>query len=110
LPTGIYEITDEPLHRDSFVLVREPLKRLVGLPGDHIRVAAEGTYINGRLIPNSAVPKGSPYLHYPYVTMTLVEDQYWLLGSNPLSWDSRYVGPFPATLVSTSVRPVWVNK
>jgi type IV secretory pathway protease TraF len=90
--------------------MREPLKRLVGLPGDHIRVTPEGTYVNDHLIPNSAVPAGSPYQHFPYMTFTLVEYQYWLLGNNPLSWDSRYVGPFPATLVSTSVRPVWVSK
>lgn len=110
LPTGIYEITDEPLYRGSFVLMREPLKQLVGIPGDNIRVAAEGTYVNGHLIPNSAVPPSSPYPHYPYTTFALVEGQYWLLGNNPLSWDSRYVGPFPAALVASSVKPVWVKK
>jgi type IV secretory pathway protease TraF len=33
--------------------------------------------------------------------------QYWLLGTSPDSWDSRYVGPVPIDLIDDTIRPVW---
>jgi type IV secretory pathway protease TraF len=36
-PLGLYRPTHEALKRNRLVLLRDPLKRLVGLPGDRIR-------------------------------------------------------------------------
>ena len=110
VPTGLYRITRRAPSRNALVLLKDPLKRLVGMPGDWIRMAPEGVYVNGRLIPKSAVPTGSPYPHYPYGTLRLAPDQYLVLGNHPLSWDSRYEGPIPGSLLATIVEPLWTNQ
>jgi type IV secretory pathway protease TraF len=45
------------------VALAMPLKQIAGMPGDIVSVTPQGSYINGRLIPNSAplLPR-----HYPY--------------------------------------------
>src|SRR5215469_17745170 len=104
-PVGLYHITSRPLTRNGLVLLRAPLKRLVGMPGDEIRMAPEGVYVNGQLVPDSAVPAGSPYPHYPYGTYKLAPDQYWAMGQHPLSFDGRYTGPLPSSVVASTVEP-----
>jgi type IV secretory pathway protease TraF len=104
-PIGLYHVTAKPLRRGALVLLRDPLKRLVGMPGDEIRMAPEGVYVNGHLIPDSAVPTGSPYPHYPYGTYKLTPDQYWAMGQHPLSFDGRYTGPLPSSVVASTVEP-----
>jgi type IV secretory pathway protease TraF len=108
-PVGLYRISSKSLSRNALVLLRNPLKQLVGLPGDEIRMAAEGIYVNGRLMPDSAVPAGSPYQHYPYGTYKLAPDQYWVMGQHPLSYDGRYEGPIPGSLLATTVEPFWTK-
>jgi len=108
-PTGLYRITSAAPGRNALVLLKDPLKRLVGLPGDAIRMAPEGVYVNGRLLPGSAVPPGSPYPHYAYGSFRLAPDQYLVLGDHPLSWDSRYTGPIPGSLISSTVEPFWTR-
>lgn len=104
-PLGFYRPTNEQLKRNRLVLLREPLKRLVGVPGDHIRTSPKGTYVNDKLVQNSGIPTDSPYRPYPYTTFVLEPYQYWTLGDNPLSWDSRYIGPVPDSLIASTVEP-----
>jgi type IV secretory pathway protease TraF len=95
--------------RGDYVLLAMPLKRIAGVPGDIVTVTAEGTYVNGRLIPNSA-PSAS-WRHYPYGTFKLGSDQLWVLGNHPLAYDSRYLGPVPASLINAIAEPLitWPN-
>src|SRR5208283_2676663 len=58
-PIGLYLRSPETPHRGSMVQLRPMMKHLAGLPGDTIRVTPEGSYINGRLWPNSAIPANS---------------------------------------------------
>jgi signal peptidase I len=109
-PVGLYRITSESLGRNALVLLKDPLKRVAGVPGDDVRMAPEGVYVNGRLIPESAVPADSPYTHYPYGTFKLAPDQYLVLGNHPLSWDSRYEGPIPSSLIASTVEPFWTRR
>ena len=109
-PAGLYRITTQPLARNALVLLKDPLKRLVGMPNDSIQVTAAGTYVNGKLVANSAVPKASPYPHYPYGTFMLGPDQYWVLGDNSLSYDSRYYGSIPRSLLASTVKPFWTKQ
>jgi type IV secretory pathway protease TraF len=108
-PVGLYRITGQPPARDALVLLKDPLKRVVGVPGDTIRTTAQGTWVNGRLIPNSSVPATAPYRPYPFGTLKLAPDQYWTLGQHPLSYDSRYAGPIPGSLIASRVEPVWTR-
>ena len=112
-PIGLYRPTHDAFKRGALVLLRDPLKRLVATPGDVIRTSPEGTYVDGQLIRNSSIPAGTPYRPYPFATFRLAPDQYWTLGDHPLSYDSRYYGPIPGSLVSSTAEPVWtqgVNK
>jgi signal peptidase I len=109
-PIGLYRISSKSLTRNALVLLKDPLKRLVGLPGDEIRMAPEGVYVNDQLIPKSAVPPGSPYPHYAYGTFRLAPDQYLVLGDHTRSWDSRYVGPVPSSLIASTVEPFWTQQ
>jgi type IV secretory pathway protease TraF len=105
-PLGWYQIMDRSLNRNSLVLLRNPLKRLVGVPGDTVQFTPEGVYVNGAVLPNSAVPAGSPYPPYHPGSYTLQADQYLVMGQNPLSWDSRYEGPIPGVLITSTVKPL----
>jgi type IV secretory pathway protease TraF len=95
--------------RGEYVLLAMPLKKIAGMPGDVVTVTAAGTYVNGHPIPNSAP---SPrWRHYPYGTFTLGPDQLWVIGNHPLAYDSRYLGPVPATLINAAAKPLitWPN-
>lgn len=71
------------------------IKRVVGLPGEHIEIRGFDIYINGNKIDN-------PYIIYntekpisePFDNIILEEDEYFLMGDNQaVSRDSRSYGP-----------------
>jgi signal peptidase I len=109
-PLGWYQVMDRSLARNSLVLLRNPLKRLVGVPGDTVRFTPEGVYVNDHYITHSKVPDGSPYKPYDYGTYKLEEDQYLVMGDNILSLDARYYGPIGGVLVAKSVVPIWTHR
>jgi type IV secretory pathway protease TraF len=107
-PTGLYlHVLGSPT-RGGMVVLRPLLKHVAAMPGDVVRVTPEGSYINGKLWPYSGVPVTPPYRPFPFGTYTLQLGQYWLLGSNPESWDSRYIGPIPVDLIAGPIRPIWM--
>jgi type IV secretory pathway protease TraF len=109
-PRGLYRITHSHLQRGTFVILKMPLKRIAGVAGDIVRVAPEGSYINGKLWPGSGVPRdvlANHWLeHYPFGTYTLKPGQLWVLSHNPLGWDSRYFGPIDQSLVNATAEPL----
>ena len=67
------------------------VKRLVGLPSDHVVITNGRLYINGNLL-------DEPYLNYTVTygntNLILDDDEYFVLGDNRmLSFDSRLAGP-----------------
>jgi signal peptidase I len=100
-------------HRWDLVAYRDPndphhpvhCKRLIGLPGDHLRFDNDQLFVNDLLtMPPSpllghlhASPPSIPPTQTRYhdgQTITLGPDQYFLLSTNPtLSPDSRLTGP-----------------
>lgn len=87
------------------------LKTVAAVPGNTVYVTRQGVFINGKLWPESKPlatdPKGRP-LHPDYGVHYLAPGQYWLMGKNPLSWDSRYWGPVRMNHIRRSLRPIWV--
>lgn len=80
------------------------IKRIVALPGDHVRMAGQRLYLNGREVLE-------PYAWQSPVAAELHElvpsGHVWVLGDNRLdSADSRTMGPVPLETIEARVR--WV--
>jgi signal peptidase I len=85
------------------------IKRLAGLPGDHLRIDAPFLYINGKKAegygfarvmeakpPYRGYGPGHDYLAEPNRSFTVPRDGYFALGDNSYnSYDSRYWGAVP---------------
>jgi signal peptidase I len=80
------------------------MKRVVGEPGDRLRIAEDGLYINDQQVVLSnafgkisyQLPPGPPN-SAPYTNLTVPAGQYFVLGDNSSnSLDSRYWGCVPA--------------
>jgi type IV secretory pathway protease TraF len=108
-PIGLYRVSFEPLTRGAYVILKSPIKRIAGAPGDTVRATPEGSYVNGKLWPLSAIPGDSTYPHYPFGVYTLQPGQLWILGSHPDSYDSRFFGPVTQTLVHSTAEPLWTK-
>jgi conjugative transfer signal peptidase TraF len=89
------------------------LKPIAAGVGDVVTVSPLGMSIDGRPIANSAQlardSQGRPLPAYPAGTYRVPTGKIWLVSPhNPRSFDSRYFGPVPTSLVRSTVRPVWV--
>lgn len=72
------------------------IKRVIGLPGDTIKVQDNAVYVNGTKLNEAYLPDGTE-TSLPlrgYGDVTLAADEYFLLGDNrSQSLDSRVFGP-----------------
>lgn len=78
------------------------VKRIVGLPGDRVRIERSGLYVNDHLVDQRFLHIDDP-VDMPECLVP--EGQYLVLGDNrPISCDSREFGMVPADLVKGLVR------
>lgn len=75
----------------------EYIKRVIGLPGDHIEVTAEGTvYRNNQKLDEEYLTNKYTSLGGAYFDVTVPKDCVYVMGDNRLySMDSRYFGCIP---------------
>ncbi len=77
------------------------IKRIIGLPGEEVRIDEEGNiYINGEILEENY---GKETIQDPGLaaqTIRLGEDEYWVMGDNRNhSSDSRVIGPVPRSRI-----------
>jgi signal peptidase I len=97
----VYRI--EPIQRGDIVVFRYPrdpqksfIKRVIGLAGDHVRIADGRVFVNGKLLEEDYVP-GAYEDGRSYPEVVVPPDSYFVLGDHrSLSNDSRDFGPVDA--------------
>jgi len=94
----------EPIAADGTVYT----KVVVGVPGDAVQIDPAGATINGRRLPFTAralkrLNTTGRALARQY---TLQEGQYFMAGTNPTAFDSRYYGPVDADQFIGPARPL----
>jgi signal peptidase I len=90
----------EPIERGDVVVFRYPrdpaksyIKRVVGMPGDSIRIDRGRVYVNGKKLPETYVPREFTDNH-SYSELTVPAHYYYVLGDHrSMSNDSREFGP-----------------
>lgn len=81
-----------PTYTDEFI------KRIIGLPGEEIKIEGGHVYVNGRQLEEQYLPEGTRVLPGKFSTegqtITVPEGSYYVLGDNrDHSLDSRNLGP-----------------
>jgi signal peptidase I len=88
------------VQRGDVVVLHYPLdprldyiKRVIGVPGDHIRIEGEAVYVNGLRLAEPYISQGDPASH---LEMLIGDGQCFVMGDNrPHSSDSRDFGLVP---------------
>ncbi len=92
----------ESIERGDIIVFRYPrdprksfIKRVIALPGDHVRIAAGRLYVNGERVMEPYVP-GEFQDARSYPDLEVPENTYFVLGDHrSMSNDSRDFGPVP---------------
>ncbi|HEV7404986.1 MAG TPA: signal peptidase I [Chthoniobacteraceae bacterium] len=104
----VFDTTDIPGLNAPGAPGQTYLKRLVGLPGETLRIADGQLYVDGQPMPmrnkegeiHYTNNSFATYLRKADDTFTVPADSYFVLGDNsPNSADSRYWGPLQKTAV-----------
>lgn len=100
----VYRI--EPIQRGDIVVFRYPrdpqksfIKRVIGVAGDHVRIADGRVFVNGKLLVEDYVPMAyEDGRSYPEIVVP--QDSYFVLGDHrSLSNDSRDFGPVDVSYI-----------
>ena len=89
------------------------MKPIVARDGDVVELSTAGVRVNGTLLRNSAPlardTSGRPLTPWPAGKYTVPPGAVWLVSDyHTRSFDSRYFGPVPTTLIKDHLRPLLV--
>jgi signal peptidase I len=89
--------------QDQTVLI----KRVIGLPGDRVTASGGRVYIDGELLVEPYLPRGTYTSSFGPVT--IASGHLWVMGDNRgNSEDSRFFGPIPGNaVVGRAIWKVW---
>ena len=83
------------------------VKRIIGLPGEHVKYIDDKLYINGKVVAEDFVTASST-LDYDLMNLNyevVPENHYFVMGDNrDKSIDSRFIGPIAKSEVIGKVR------
>jgi conjugative transfer signal peptidase TraF len=87
------------------------MKPVVARFGDTVEFSEGGVAVNRRLLPNTAPriadTQGRPLQHFPFGRYVVQRGTVWVASTyNPRSFDSRYFGPVPESLIRAHLRPL----
>ena len=69
---------------------RRPCKRLIGLPGDRIKIVDGDLFINGEKVPEPYVKDKDMGTYFDGKEVVVPDESYFFLGDNrPVSMDAR---------------------
>lgn len=83
------------------------IKIVMASAGDYIFETAQGVRINGRAIPNSAPITEFGLIPYANTEEKLKKNEYFVMGTNPRSFDSRYYGPIRRLNIIGKAYLIW---
>jgi signal peptidase I len=116
-----------PIHRGDIVVFTKPkdmpasadhnlIKRVIGLPGETIKIANDHVYVNGHQLIEPYLNASDitqvhpgPFACTPKVPCKVPAHDIWVMGDNRvISEDSRYFGPIPqSSVVGRAVFRIW---
>jgi signal peptidase I len=104
---GDIVVFGKPPGEDAGPEVKDLVKRVIGLPGDTVSSVAGHVDINGKLLPEPWLVKGT--VTTGIQEQTIPPGKYWVMGDNRSdSQDSRFFGPIPKSLiVGRVVMKIW---
>lgn len=87
------------------------MKPIVATFGDDVELSPQGIAVNGALLPNTAPlasdTKGRALSPWRYGHSTVDAGTVWVASSyHARSFDSRYLGPIPSSLIRNHVKPL----
>lgn len=124
LPWRVYliRLTDDRPMRDQIVTFHaqgvEPFfpngtlftKLVIGLPGETVTVGPDSVTVGGVMHPGlsrAVAQKLGKSLADFATTYTLGPDEFFMVGTDPEAFDSRYYGPVKGSRVFGHARPLW---
>ncbi|MEO1065433.1 MAG: S26 family signal peptidase [Actinomycetota bacterium] len=99
------EVEGTTLHTDGTWL----LKRVVGVPGDRVRVDGEGLHVNDLRVADDLVLAGTlgqPPAHW-FREEVIAPGRLYVAGLHPASYDSRYFGPIASHQIIGRAWGIW---
>jgi signal peptidase I len=88
------------------------VKRVIGLPGEHVVVKDNGVAIDGKPLAETWNTTREPIVPIveAFGDVTLGADEFYLLGDNrPNSEDSRYTGPVRRSALRGKITTIWLH-